>query len=483
MFDSSIIQLSPSSIGHSAEGDLQNSFRQTVSRLMQDRNDEETVLSIEGYSLFFDPIPEDVQSNVEPTDDPWADEEVVRKLSANSSERKEFLKKVDLIASKHLSKIVAFFLKKAKTSIQLVYQEMHSLRHSIFNAVDYDAAIYVSTSVQRDGQRKNVKTALSVVTTSAEFYLMVKKFCDKHIIDLAQGQSASQSKVYLLSKDSNRYFFNSFSLQPHPFLSCGFSQKNQDFFGGIVDKIATKKPFGRIHIFHGPPGTGKTSFIKSVITETLKKYASSRSAHFFDSRKICFIYIPVSSFSFFSSPEAIGTLLDEGFSETSRIVFIIEDADNLIKKRDYDGNDKDTLSNLLNFCDGITGQIFDVQCLVTSNIASEKIDPAFVRPGRLGSLVIFDPLDGEEKKQFCDQFKIEEPQGPRTLAELFEIVNEKQFVLNHSAISQDDAQNKVLHGMETPAIMKPSAGSGDPSQKKSKPKSKKKKESNEDRKE
>ena len=448
MFDSSVLHLSAAPIAHATESDCLNSFRQSVSYIMQDRNDEETVYSIEGFTLFVSPLPLDEEQAKlnhgdrirEYYDDP-------KTVTATSSEKKQYLSKVGKCIDEHQKKIINFFLKKAKVNLQLVYQETHNSRISIFNCIDYDAVLYVVHNPTAAGQQKVVRTTLSFATLNASLYSVVKKFCDSNFVDLTSLTSASESKVNLLSRDSTRFFFNTFALQKHPFLSAAFSQKNNEFFGSIVDKLASKKPYGRIHIFHGPPGTGKTSFIKSLITETLEKFSSIKEKEkkrYFDSRKIVFVYIPVSTFSFFSSPEAVGTLLDEGFSETSRIIFVIEDADNIIKKRVYDGDDKDTLSNLLNFCDGITGQIFDIQCIVTSNIALDKIDPAFIRPGRLGSLVHFDVFSEDEKRRFCKEFEIDVPEGAKSLAELFEVVNTKKFLEEQNAVEESLINKNLL---------------------------------------
>jgi ATP-dependent 26S proteasome regulatory subunit len=163
-------------------------------------------------------------------------------------------------------------------------------------------------------------------------------------------------------------------------------------------------------ILNGIPGSGKTSLVKSLISECMGK----------------FVYIPVEMVEKMMSPNVWGTF-QEYKDENHPYVLILEDADAYLSIRNKENASK--ISHLLNIGDGIVGASLDIRIIATTNATTDDIDPAFLRPGRLNSLVEINSLNKEDcinflkvkgKEHMMDQISDKEEY---TLAELYAIVN------------------------------------------------------------
>lgn len=166
-----------------------------------------------------------------------------------------------------------------------------------------------------------------------------------------------------------------------------------------------------LHILQGVPGTGKTSIVKNWISE------------FRDSCN--FYYVPINLFPMLYSPEALPLWLDavldedeeeeeiifhrsphrikswiESKTKVKNRVFIIEDAENLIARRD--GNNQDEISNLLNLSDGLLGEALSAHLILTINCKVEEIDPAVLRKGRLSGIWKFDKISKERAMKIAE---------------------------------------------------------------------------------
>lgn len=129
----------------------------------------------------------------------------------------------------------------------------------------------------------------------------------------------------------------------------------------IVKRLNTSSDKGII-MFHGEPGTGKTSYIKYLTNLITDKEI---------------LFVPPSMTESLSDPSIIPFLMDHKNS-----ILIVEDAERVIADRELNGSSMG-VSNILNLTDGILGDCLNIQIIATFNMKREKIDSALLRKGRL----------------------------------------------------------------------------------------------------
>lgn len=153
-------------------------------------------------------------------------------------------------------------------------------------------------------------------------------------------------------------------------------------FHHVIDDLNNRSPCGRISVFDGPPGTGKTYLIRAL-TEMVQAQ---------------FILLPASLVAEISGPGLANVLLDvrRAGKDQPPMVLIVEDADEALLRRD--ASNVSSVSTLLNIGDGIFGTTLDIRIICTTNAghlkSNDDLDPAIIRPGRLCRRISVGALDG-----------------------------------------------------------------------------------------
>lgn len=167
----------------------------------------------------------------------------------------------------------------------------------------------------------------------------------------------------------------------------------------IVDKL--NETNRGLFIFHGEPGTGKSTYIKH-----LAKVVGGRKT---------FIFIPTTFIESLVSPSLIPLLLKHRNS-----VLVLEDAEKAVISRDRGQGNESLVSTLLNIGDGILGSMLNISIILTYNTSKDKIDEALLRKGRLMYEYKFDALSKEDSKTLFKKLnKTFEVMKPMTLADIY----------------------------------------------------------------
>jgi hypothetical protein len=148
-------------------------------------------------------------------------------------------------------------------------------------------------------------------------------------------------------------------------------------------------------LFYGEPGTGKTSYIKKLIQDHPKKN---------------FIIIEPDMLNDISSASLTDFFINHG----SNSIFIVEDAEKLLKARA--DNNNPAVGTLLNMTDGLMSTAMKTKFICTFNDKLENIDPALIRKGRLKLKYEFKKLTIDKAKYFKADVKED-----TVLAELFNL--------------------------------------------------------------
>ena len=163
-------------------------------------------------------------------------------------------------------------------------------------------------------------------------------------------------------------------------------------------------PYKCVHMIHGPPGTGKTSLIKTI-------------ASHFDTD--VFI-LPITKDMLDTDLVSAFAYINEQ-SETSRKIIVIEDIDTLFDERkEGDKNNGITLQGFLNCLDGFTC-IEGTMLFITAN-KPEVLDYAFIRSCRIDHKL---RLDYSDKYQMKNMFMRFIPDQEDNFDEFYSLISHK----------------------------------------------------------
>jgi hypothetical protein len=173
-----------------------------------------------------------------------------------------------------------------------------------------------------------------------------------------------------------------------------------DYFDRYLESSAS------ILFMAGPPGTGKTSVLRHMLTSHKLHAAATYDEAVLDSDKIFL--------DFFMSDDLT--------------VLIIEDADNFLTSRSETKNQR--ISRFLNFSDGLA-KAPEKKIVFTTNLGSfDQVDPALTRPGRCFGILHARPLTYREAVKAAEIAKVELPDlhDGITIAELLNPRDARQEV-------------------------------------------------------
>ncbi len=182
--------------------------------------------------------------------------------------------------------------------------------------------------------------------------------------------------------------------------------------------IHTRPESGRIILWNGPPGTGKSFALRALGWEW---------------RTWCTVHYIVDPETLFgdSSAYLLNVLFDDeqdGFAPVSSgpppeqkwRLLVLEDTGEMltVDAKEHVGQ---ALSRLLNVTDGLLGQGLRVLVLISTNEELGMLHPAVTRPGRCAGRITFTSLTAPESAAWLAARNVPQRVGSHTLAELYGI--------------------------------------------------------------
>jgi len=159
---------------------------------------------------------------------------------------------------------------------------------------------------------------------------------------------------------------------------------------GLVDPPDAN---GRLILWHGEPGTGKTTALRTLIRAWepwCSTHYISDPERFFDDPNYMFAVVSDTD-DFDQAPDLVNAAKR---AKRPRLV-IAEDCDDAIRARPRRDNGA-AFGRLLNLTDGILGQGLRTLVLLTTNEPVGRLHPALIRPGRCLDITEFTPLEPAE---------------------------------------------------------------------------------------
>ncbi len=176
-----------------------------------------------------------------------------------------------------------------------------------------------------------------------------------------------------------------------------------DDFKSVSHQIenSIEKNDSGIILLYGQPGTGKTTYIKSLIT----KYNKSN-----------FIFIQNEFVSNLLDPDFISFLLKQ-----RNTTIVIEDAEKVVASRE--NNKESIVSTILQLTDGLFSDYLNIKVICTFNTSLSKVDTALLRKGRMIAMYEFTPLSIEKTNRLLASINENESDQQLTIADIY---NQKQ---------------------------------------------------------
>lgn len=227
---------------------------------------------------------------------------------------------------------------------------------------------------------------------SSEKALEIAQKIEKFFKDFREDilNNDEEMHIKLLYNNNGRVEWRFLNISPRDSLKNIEDNYSKEFNNFVPEKMDEfiKGDSGGIVIFRGEPGTGKSSYCKHLIM----KYSNEAD------------FLIVSQDTILSNPEGFRTFLISGGIDTvhsdkpKKQIFLIEDCEKLLVERDsVSGNSTSIiLSDILNYSDGIVGDLVQSKFIFTFNTNLSKVDKALLRKGRMKLNYEFKKLKGED---------------------------------------------------------------------------------------
>jgi len=264
----------------------------------------------------------------------------------------------------------------------------------------------------------------SIYSTDWTFVMLVRNAYnpgfDLHVMDASENKEFStlfetelfqmftndkekKGSVFALMMNDGSLDLAKLGEMKDPLVKENYMPEVVEAFDHICACLSSQTPCGRIAMLDGPPGTGKSFMIRSLIHQV-------KGVH---------IIIPGSMVADLSSPNFLSIL--HGAHEAGKpLVLIIEDADLLVVNRKQ-GNLR-ILSDVLNLGDGLLGQMLDIRIIASTNAKRIELDEAVTRPGRMCRHTTISTLPYDQAKEIYKRLTDKEATFKKrtyTLAEIY----------------------------------------------------------------
>ena len=304
-----------------------------------------------------------------------------------------------------LSKLIGDF-EGAFPELSLVMEEADC--HGSDNEINY-TYVYPHGAIQInfDG---DTRIYCNFISNDKAYVDSTRAFFEKNL-----DKEIPKGRVNVIVSKESGLFFKSLGIGGVSLERGNYEEAVLKGYDRVVSDLNSSIPAGRISIFNGPPGSGKSFLIRGILDEA---------------KNSTFVLVPPDMVSQLGQPGTIPVLLKlkQDMGEHP-IIFIIEDGDDVLATR-YASN-MSAVASLLNLGDGILGNLLDIRIITTTNSKHHEMDAALIRPGRLSAAIEVGCLTPEKATEVYRRLKgadAKEMVKRMTLAEVYSLARDEGWV-------------------------------------------------------
>ena len=217
-----------------------------------------------------------------------------------------------------------------------------------------------------------------------------------------QEKQSKTASIDLVAFDNHYYTINSKIKKMDIDYNTHYNNDFKDMYKNLLSFLNERE--SGLAVLYGTAGSGKTSFIKALISSLDKQ----------------FILVTTAIAAHMAEPEFIAFMMENKDS-----IFILEDCEQVLMSRE-ENRFEGAISNILNMSDGLMSDIFNIKFICTFNTDINNIDEALLRPGRCFVNYEFKSLEAEKASKLLESLghKVDKPRD-MTLAEIYNYKEEE----------------------------------------------------------
>jgi hypothetical protein len=223
--------------------------------------------------------------------------------------------------------------------------------------------------------------------------------------------------IGMVSFDEGNFYVKDFDIKDKIYelqlLDMHYGEGFEEFNDKLINRLLNEQK--GLTLFHGDPGTGKTTFIRHLIKKIKlnDKYNN-------------ILYFPPTMVGSITEPGFINFISEWVSDSKGKNYLLIEDAEPLLESRNQSRNIG--ITNLLNLTDGILNDVLSIQIIATFNTNLKNVDVALLRPERLLARKEFKFLSEDKGKKLAEKIgvKVDLIKGEMSLADIYSMKKESK---------------------------------------------------------
>jgi len=221
--------------------------------------------------------------------------------------------------------------------------------------------------------------------------------------------------IGMVSFDEGQFYVKDFDIKDKIYelelLDLHYGDKFEEFNESLFQRLLNEHK--GLTLFHGDPGTGKTTYIRHLIKKIKLNDKNNN-----------ILYFPPTMVGSITEPGFINFISEWVADSKGKNYLLIEDAEPLLESRNQSRNIG--LTNLLNLTDGILNDVLSIQIIATFNTNLKNVDDALLRPERLLARKEFKELSEKKALILAKKIGVSEEliKGNMSLADIYTLKKE-----------------------------------------------------------